>query len=110
MDPDFGAYSEENPQDIALGESFACAVVNAVMNGPGWESTLLLWIYDEHGGYYDHVPPPVAVAPDDVPARNWQLSNRWAAACCGCCRRNRQGARERRGPVTYERTGSGCPP
>jgi phospholipase C len=44
------------------------------MNGPAWESTLLLWIYDEHGGYYDHVPPPAAVAPDDVPAHNWQLS------------------------------------
>src|SRR3984957_14932373 len=74
VDPDFGAYSEENPQDIGLGESFSCAVVNAVMNGPAWESTLLLWIYDEHGGYYDHVPPPAAVAPDDVPARNWPLS------------------------------------
>jgi len=74
VDPDFGAYSEENPQDIGYGESFAAAVVNACMNGPAWESTLLLWIYDEHGGYYDHVPPPAAVAPDDVPAHNWQLS------------------------------------
>ena len=73
VDPDFGAYSEENPQDISHGESFAAAVVDAVMRGPAWESTLLLWIYDEHGGYYDHVPPPEAVAPDDVPARNWQL-------------------------------------
>ncbi|HSZ39342.1 MAG TPA: alkaline phosphatase family protein [Trebonia sp.] len=74
VDPDFELYSEENPQDISHGESFAAAVVNAVMHGPAWESTLLLWIYDEHGGYYDHVPPPAAVPPDDVPARNWQLS------------------------------------
>jgi phospholipase C len=74
VDPDFETYSEENPQDISHGESFAAAVVNACMNGPAWESTLLLWVYDEHGGYYDHVPPPAAVAPDDVPARNWQLS------------------------------------
>ena len=74
VDPDFGAYSEENPQDISYGESFAAAVINACMNGPAWESTLLLWVYDEHGGYYDHVPPPAAVAPDDVPARNWQLT------------------------------------
>jgi phospholipase C len=74
VDPDFGAYSEENPQDISRGESFAAAVVNAVLHGPAWESTLLLWIYDEHGGYYDHVPPPEAVPPDDVPAHNWQLS------------------------------------
>jgi phospholipase C len=74
VDPDFGEYSEENPQDISHGEAFSAAVINAVMHGPAWESTLLLWIYDEHGGYYDHVPPPAAEAPDDVPARNWQLS------------------------------------
>jgi phospholipase C len=74
VDPDFGLYSEENPQDISHGESFSAAVVSALMRGPAWESTMLLWIYDEHGGYYDHVPPPAAVPPDDVPARNWQLS------------------------------------
>jgi len=28
---------------------------------------MVIWTYDEHGGYYDHVPPPAAVAPDDVP-------------------------------------------
>ena len=78
VDPDFSRYSEENPQDISRGEAFSAAVVNAVMHGPAWESTLLLWIYDEHGGYYDHVPPPDAVLPDDVPARNWQLSRTWA--------------------------------
>jgi phospholipase C len=77
VDPDFDLYSEENPQDITHGEAFAAAVVNAVTHGPAWESTLLLWIYDEHGGYYDHVPPPDAVTPDDVPARNWQLSRTW---------------------------------
>ena len=74
VDPDFGAYSEENPQDISLGEAFAAAVINAVLHGPAWESSLLLWIYDEHGGYYDHVPPPEAVPPDDVPAHNMLLS------------------------------------
>ncbi|HEY6790749.1 MAG TPA: alkaline phosphatase family protein, partial [Trebonia sp.] len=31
------------------------------------------WCYDEHGGYYDHVPPPSAEPPDGIPARNWQL-------------------------------------
>jgi hypothetical protein len=43
VDPDFGRYSEENPQDITHGESFSAAVVNAVTRGPAWESTLLLW-------------------------------------------------------------------
>jgi phospholipase C len=73
VDPDFGEFSEENPQDIAKGESFAAEVINRVMSGPAWPHTLLIWLYDEHGGYYDHVPPPAAVAPDDVPAHNFQL-------------------------------------
>jgi phospholipase C len=66
VDPDFHEYSEENPQDISKGESFAAEVINRVMHGPGWPDTLLIWLYDEHGGYYDHVPPPSAVPPDDV--------------------------------------------
>jgi phospholipase C len=70
VDPDFFAYSEENPQDIHRGESFAAEVINRVMHGPGWADTLLIWVYDEHGGYYDHVPPPPAVKPDDIPGRS----------------------------------------
>jgi phospholipase C len=57
---------EENPQDIALGEAFVARVVNAVMQSPQWERTLLIWTYDEHGGYYDHVPPLGAVKPDNI--------------------------------------------
>jgi phospholipase C len=41
-------------------------VVNAVMAGPAWPRTLLIWLYDEHGGYYDHVAPPAAIAPDNI--------------------------------------------
>ncbi len=74
VDPDYGAFSEENPQDIRKGESFAAEVINRVMHGKGWPHTLLIWTYDEHGGYYDHVSPPEAVAPDDVPAHNYQLA------------------------------------
>ena len=66
VDPDFAACSEENPQDIQRGESFAADVIHAVMHGPAWPHTLLLWFYDEAGGYFDHVPPPAAVPPDDV--------------------------------------------
>jgi phospholipase C len=70
VDPDFDVYSEENPQDIRKGESFAAEVINRVMHGKGWPRTLLIWVYDEHGGYHDHVPPPAAVPPDDVEGRS----------------------------------------
>ena len=36
VDPDFETYSEENPQDITKGESFAAEVIKRVMNGQGW--------------------------------------------------------------------------
>jgi phospholipase C len=58
---------EENPQDIAIGELFSAQVINAVMQSPQWPRMLLVWTYDEHGGYYDHVPPMGAVEPDDIP-------------------------------------------
>jgi phospholipase C len=67
IEPDYGVQSEEDPQDVQFGDQFMGKVVNAVMASPNWPSTMLIWTYDEHGGYYDHVPPPVAVTPDEVP-------------------------------------------
>jgi len=67
VDPDFDKQSEEDPQDIQYGDAFLAQVVNAVMSGPKWSKTMLIWNYDEHGGYYDHVAPPAAATPDDIP-------------------------------------------
>ena len=67
VEPDYGTQSEENPQNIAVGEEFAAQVINAVITGPAWDKTALLLTYDEHGGYYDHVPPPAAIPPDAIP-------------------------------------------
>ena len=67
VEPDYLLNSEETPQNIALGEQFAGKVINAVMSGPAWKNTLLIWTFDEHGGYYDHVVPPRAIAPDNIP-------------------------------------------
>jgi phospholipase C len=58
---------EENPQDISIGENFVSQIVQAVLASPQWQRTLLVWTYDEHGGYYDHVPPAAVPKPDDVP-------------------------------------------
>jgi phospholipase C len=65
--PNFSTQSQEDPQNIALGEAFIAQVVMALGGSPKWSSTLLIIVYDEHGGYYDHVPPPVALAPDALP-------------------------------------------
>ena len=60
------AETQEDPQDMYWGELWAYGIVQAVLKSPLWERTLLIYIYDEHGGYYDHVAPPAAVAPDDI--------------------------------------------
>src|SRR5437868_712195 len=67
VDPNFGTQSEENPQDIRMGEQFAARAINAVMQSPTWRNTVLIWTYDEHGGYFDHVAPPPAIKPDNIP-------------------------------------------
>ncbi len=66
LDPNYTTTSEENPQDIQVGERFVARVINAVMHAPTWKNTALFLTYDEHGGYYDHVPPPRAIKPDDI--------------------------------------------
>ncbi len=66
IDPNFNNASEENPSDIARGEAWSSSAINAVMSSPAWSKTLLVWTYDEGGGYYDHVPPPAAIPPDAV--------------------------------------------
>ena len=52
---------------MSYGEYWAYQTVKAVLDSPAWPRTLLIYTYDEHGGYYDHVPPPAAIAPDSIP-------------------------------------------
>jgi phospholipase C len=108
VDPDFKHCSEENPQDIQAGEAFAAEVINAVMAGPGWAGTLLVWLYDEHGGYYDHVPPPAATPPDDVPGQG--SFDRFAVLrLLRGTSLGRKVATEDAGPVSYDRLGFRVP-
>jgi phospholipase C len=67
LEPNYTVSSEENPQDIQFGDQYLSDVVNAVLHGPKWPKTLMIWTYDEWGGWYDHVPPPAAIPPDDIP-------------------------------------------
>jgi phospholipase C len=66
MDPEYTYQSEENPQDVQVGERFVTGVVNSLLHSPAWRSTALFINYDEGGGYYDHVPPPKAIKPDNI--------------------------------------------
>ena len=49
---------------VLAGELLIERVYNAVRNGEDWHQTLLIITFDEHGGCYDHVPPPAAIPPD----------------------------------------------
>ena len=51
------------PHDPRHGDSLIAKVYNAVRAAPTWERTLLVVVYDEHGGCFDHAPPPPAVSP-----------------------------------------------
>jgi phospholipase C len=54
------------PHNVADGERFLADVWTAVSTGAHWEQTLLVITYDEHGGCYDHVPPPWGAASPDA--------------------------------------------
>jgi phospholipase C len=57
--------SQHPNYDVALGEQLIHDVYEALRGGPGWPGTLLVITYDEHGGCYDHVPPPWGAVPPD---------------------------------------------
>jgi len=62
--PDLSLPNDQHPPHVVtLGEQLIADVYNCVRGGPSWTKTLLVITYDEHGGCFDHVPPPVAVPP-----------------------------------------------
>jgi phospholipase C len=70
VDPSFIGETENDehpPTNIQKGQAFTAKIINALMAGPEWSSTVIFLTYDEHGGYYDHVPPPPACLPDNIP-------------------------------------------
>jgi phospholipase C len=60
--------SQHPNYDVALGEQLIHDVYEALRGGPGWPQTLFVLTYDEHGGCYDHVPPPWGATPPDAAA------------------------------------------
>ncbi|HUA17413.1 MAG TPA: alkaline phosphatase family protein [Bryobacteraceae bacterium] len=62
------AASDQHPDhDVEEGETLIHDVFNAIRSNAGtWNSTLLVIVYDEHGGLFDHIPPPATVSPDGI--------------------------------------------
>ncbi len=56
------------PHVVTLGEQLIAQIYNCLRGGPAWTKTLFIITYDEHGGCYDHVPPPEAVPPSKTPS------------------------------------------
>jgi phospholipase C len=52
-------YSEHPKAPISAGQAYVTGLINAIAQGPDWSSTAIFLSWDDWGGYYDHVAPPV---------------------------------------------------
>ena len=65
LDPRFlgeneGTSGDDHPHaDIRVGQDFLNQVYEAITNSPAWKHTVFVINYDEWGGFFDHVPPPM---------------------------------------------------
>lgn len=53
-------YNEHPPESSCVGENWTVTELNALMSSPEWNSTAVYLAWDDFGGFYDHVPPPVS--------------------------------------------------
>ena len=53
-----GDVSEHPPAKVSAGQTYVTGLINAIMSGPEWNSTVILLSWDDWGGFYDHVVPP----------------------------------------------------
>jgi phospholipase C len=71
VDPDLGnenyeGQDEHPPGMPQTGQNWTATVIDALTKSPAWSKSALFLTYDEHGGLWDHVPPPPACVPDDI--------------------------------------------
>lgn len=67
IDPAFGINDDHPPVHTILGQELIASVYTALAKSPQWNNILFVVTYDEHGGYFDHVPPPMTT--DDTLAK-----------------------------------------
>lgn len=58
IDPGFSFNDDHPPHHVGLGQEFLAAIFEALGKSPLWEKCLVVFTYDEHGGFFDHVVPP----------------------------------------------------
>ena len=64
---DDGTGNDDHPHaDIRNGDAFLYKVFNALATGPKWANTVLMVVFDEWGGFFEHVAPPRVVAPNNT--------------------------------------------
>ncbi len=64
---DFTCGDSQHPKDdVTRGDGLLKTIYETIRNSPHWENSVLIITYDEHGGFYDHVPPPKTIAPGDT--------------------------------------------
>lgn len=56
----------EPPSDIRAGDAFLAQTFQAVSSGPSWKTSALIIVFDEWGGFFEHVPPPRIIAPNQT--------------------------------------------
>jgi phospholipase C len=52
--------------DVRNGDAFMAQTFQAVVNSPNWPNTVLIINFDEWGGFFEHIVPPRAIAPNQV--------------------------------------------
>lgn len=73
VDPAFTLTDDHPSYDVRMGQKFIGLIVDALTHSESWNNTALVILYDENGGFYDHVVPPssfeaqAGVAPEDDP-------------------------------------------
>lgn len=60
-----GSNDQHPDHDVNAGEQYYKDIYEALRASPAWNETLFIITFDEHGGFYDHVPPPMGVPPPD---------------------------------------------
>jgi phospholipase C len=53
------AVSEHPPGLVTAGQAYVTGLINTIMRSPDWKSTAIFLAWDDWGGFYDHVKPPV---------------------------------------------------